>query len=349
MKMSKTLRVMGFVMAIVLAMGVGSVQAQEKCAPKVDNFILFVDQSGSMYMTFEGKDIYRGTQNLKIKLAKQLLMEMNEIIPALSYKGGLDLFAPFQQLLAPAPYDRAQMGKALQSIKDNQEIFGRLTPMGPGIVDLDPVLAKLTGKTAIILVSDGAANLGADPVAEAKTLRSKYGQACFHIISFADEPKGKKILEDIAKLDSCTVFAQGSNLLSDKAAMKKFVMDVFCGAPVVAAKEEAMILRGINFDFDKYNIKPQFEAVLNEAAATLMKRPEIKIVIEGHTDSIGSVEYNQKLSERRAKSVYDYFLKKGVSASRMKTIGYGKSRPKADNATEEGRAINRRVELKVMQ
>jgi OOP family OmpA-OmpF porin len=86
---------------------------------------------------------------------------------------------------------------------------------------------------------------------------------------------------------------------------------------------------------------------LDEAVEILKKHPEIKIVIEGHTDSIGTIPYNQKLSERRAKAVYDYFISKGIDPSRMRTVGYGKLRPKADNSTAEGRAINRRVELKV--
>jgi OOP family OmpA-OmpF porin len=124
---------------------------------------------------------------------------------------------------------------------------------------------------------------------------------------------------------------------------------VFCTPKKEVPKEEVVILRGIHFDFDKYNIKPEWRPVLDEAAQILQKRPNIRVMIEGNTDAIGTLEYNQKLSERRAKAVYDYLLTKGVSASRMQTIGYGKTRPKADNSTAEGRAINRRVEFKVMQ
>jgi OmpA-OmpF porin, OOP family len=339
------------VLAVVLGLTVslGLAQAQEKCSPKVDNFVFFVDQSGSMYMTWEGKDVYRGHAFIKERMAKQLLGQMNELIPQLKYNGGLSLFAPFQQLLVPAPYDRAQMGKAITSIKDSQEIFGRLTPMGPGFDSLDPaVLAKLSGKTAVILVTDGMHNLGKDPVAEARALYSKYSNLCIHIVSFADQPAGKKILEDINKLNACSILVSGPELLQNRAALEKFVMDVFC-APLTKAKEEVLILRGIHFDFDKAIIKPEWKVVLDEGASTLMKRPEVSVVIEGHCDGIGSVPYNQKLSERRARAVYDYFVKKGVKKNRMQTIGYGKSRPKADNATDEGRAINRRVELKVVQ
>lgn len=344
MKKSRRFHVFVLILALIFTMGLGVANAQKKCGPKVDNFILFVDQSGSMYMTNESM------KRVKMGMAKELLLGMNELIPQLSYKGGVVLFAPFQQLLAPTPFDRAQVSKAINTIKNEQDIFGRLTPMGPGLMGLDPVMSGLSGKTAVIIFSDGMANLGSDPVAEAKNLRSKYPNLCFHIVSFAEpaDAKGKKILEAISKMDGCSIMVDGPALLKDKAALAKFVDDVFC-APVAEAKEEAMILRGINFDFDKSDIKPEFRPVLDEAVATLQKKANVNVIIEGHTDAIGSDAYNMKLSERRAKAVHGYFLKKGLAAGRMKTIGYGESKPKADNATEQGRAINRRVELKVVQ
>ena len=76
--------------------------------------------------------------------------------------------------------------------------------------------------------------------------------------------------------------------------------------------------------------------------------PGLKVQIEGHTDSIGSKEYNQKLSDRRAQAVKEYMVNKGVSASRMTTKGMGESDPIADNHTEEGRAYNRRVEYEII-
>jgi OOP family OmpA-OmpF porin len=114
-----------------------------------------------------------------------------------------------------------------------------------------------------------------------------------------------------------------------------------------------IILRGINFDFNKYNIKPEFAPVLDEAAQILKDNPDVRVTIEGHTDSIGSVAYNQRLSERRAAAVKRYLVSRGIEASRLETVGYGKSRPIADNKkpngrdNPEGRAMNRRAELKV--
>ena len=108
----------------------------------------------------------------------------------------------------------------------------------------------------------------------------------------------------------------------------------------------------MNFDYDKSNIKAEFAPVLDEAAQTLQDNPEVNILIEGHTDSIGSDAYNQRLSERRAQAVKAYLVSKGVAASRLTTEGKGESEPIADNTKNgrdnpEGRAMNRRAELKV--
>ena len=105
------------------------------------------------------------------------------------------------------------------------------------------------------------------------------------------------------------------------------------------------MLRGVHFDFNKYNIRPGDAAVLDEAAATLKANPNVTVNVNGYCDAIGSVEYNLKLSDRRANSVVDYLVKAGIPESRLIPHGYGKSDFVATNDTAEGRAQNRRVEL----
>jgi len=100
------------------------------------------------------------------------------------------------------------------------------------------------------------------------------------------------------------------------------------------------------FDFDKATLKPAGKQRIDEDVIRPMKEhPELRALVEGHTDSIGSEAYNQKLSERRANAVRDYMEEQGISASRITTKGWGKSKPVADNRTKEGRAKNRRVEI----
>jgi outer membrane protein OmpA-like peptidoglycan-associated protein/outer membrane scaffolding protein for murein synthesis (MipA/OmpV family) len=103
----------------------------------------------------------------------------------------------------------------------------------------------------------------------------------------------------------------------------------------------------INFDFDKADIKPEFKPELDKAAEFIRKYPDVpQIVIEGHTDSRGREAYNQKLSERRAQAVRQYLVDNySIEAERLVAVGRGESMPVADNATEEGRARNRRVEI----
>ena len=110
---------------------------------------------------------------------------------------------------------------------------------------------------------------------------------------------------------------------------------------------DTIVLKGVNFQFNKDTLTLNAKNILNDVAAALDARKDIKVEIDGHTDSKGSDAYNQKLSERRAASVKRYLISRGVAADRMSSKGFGESQPIADNNTDEGREINRRVELKV--
>jgi len=103
------------------------------------------------------------------------------------------------------------------------------------------------------------------------------------------------------------------------------------------------------FDFNKYQIKTAFYPHLDEIVTVLKQNPDMVVEIQGHTDNVGSEAYNRKLSENRAKAVRNYLIKKGLSDQRLIAVGFGKSRPKTTNRTEEGRALNRRVELLPVQ
>ncbi|MES0873063.1 OmpA family protein [Sinimarinibacterium thermocellulolyticum] len=113
------------------------------------------------------------------------------------------------------------------------------------------------------------------------------------------------------------------------------------------ALEGRFILRGVNFEFDSDRLTPEARLILNDVAGTLKAYPNINVDVEGHTDWIGTEAYNLGLSERRANAVKRYLVDQGVPASRMQPVGYGESQPIASNETEEGRSLNRRVELKV--
>ena len=101
----------------------------------------------------------------------------------------------------------------------------------------------------------------------------------------------------------------------------------------------------VSFDFDKADIRPSFRASLDKLARVISKYDRTVVHIVGHTDAIGSQQYNQQLSERRARSVEAYLLSRGVAGSRLESWGLGEDEPRADNETEAGRQLNRRVEI----
>lgn len=104
---------------------------------------------------------------------------------------------------------------------------------------------------------------------------------------------------------------------------------------------------GVTFAVDSTTISPAFQKTLDEIAISLKQYPDSLIDVYGHTDSTGSDAYNQSLSERRAKAVADYLAMRGVSSSRIRSQGFGEQYPVASNDTAEGRALNRRVEIKI--
>lgn len=120
-------------------------------------------------------------------------------------------------------------------------------------------------------------------------------------------------------------------------------------APPAEAVQERIVLRGVNFDFDKSEIRPDASVILDEAASLLSGKPDVKIRVEGHTDATGPEAYNQGLSERRADSVRKFLVEKGIGEPRLTSVGFGESNPIAPNDTREGRALNRRVELQVLE
>lgn len=101
----------------------------------------------------------------------------------------------------------------------------------------------------------------------------------------------------------------------------------------------------INFDFDKADIKPESQPIIEQIVKLLKNNPNLNLTVEGHTDNIGTPVYNKQLSEARAKSVVAALTAQGIATSRLKAAGYGQEKPIADNSSDSGRAQNRRVEL----
>jgi OOP family OmpA-OmpF porin len=162
---------------------------------------------------------------------------------------------------------------------------------------------------------------------------------------------GDGVADDMDKCPNtpkgATVDAKGCPLDSDGDGVYDYLdkcPNTPKGAPVDA--RGCWVLKGVKFDTAKWDIKPEGYGVINEAVDTLKTNPSLKLEVQGHTDNRGAAGYNQDLSEKRAKAVMNYMLEKGIANARLTFVGYGFSKPATSNATAEGRALNRRVELK---
>lgn len=362
MKVSKIL----VLSLLLLVLGAANAMATGNFVPKVDNFFIVVDRSGSM------DEVYVGTSERKIVLAKSILERMNAMIPELGYKGALSTAAYAQGILPLETYASSSYGAGIAKVPTL--IGSNPTPLGDGLLALEPALSSAVGRNAVIILSDGQENAGDGSLEAATTLSEKYG-VCFHTISFADTVDGNQaLLDSITALKGCGVGASAAQL-ADDAALQQFVKDVFYDAssdPCAldddgdgvgncedkcpdTPKELAVDATGcpipvkmkleVHFDFDKAVIKPEFHQELADFAEFMKQYPGVKVEIDGHTDSIGSDAYNQKLSQRRANSVREYLIQHfNMDASLLKAVGMGETKPIADNGSEAGRAQNRRIE-----
>jgi len=170
-------------------------------------------------------------------------------------------------------------------------------------------------------------------------------------------PAGRKVNADGCELDSdgdgvvdgvdaCpTVPAQTADGCPPPAPVAAPAPVVVPVAVPAAALPATLVLTGVTFDNDQATLRPDAIAILDRAAVTLQQWGNIKVEVAGYTDSWSDDDHNLKLSQSRAEAVRDYLIAKGVAADRLSARGYGESHPIADNATEMGRAQNRRVEL----
>jgi len=307
---------------------------------KVDNFLVLLDASSTMSENTE--------KNLvKLPLAKNLLKCMNETIPDISLNGGLRAFGPYYLdkglIYGITGYTKAGLNDTIVSVDKT----GGTTPIGESIKWARKDLKDTTGKTAVILFSDGLNSMTGDPVAEAAGMKEEYGSnICIYTVLFGEDPAGKANMDGIAKAGECGFATDADALLADNA-MTDFVTRVFLAKGV--QRVQVSITLHVEFDFDKDSIRPEYDSDIMKVANFLKEYPDTTVVLEGHTDSKGSEEYNLDLSKKRAESVKKYLVDKfGILASRISTRGFGESQPVATNETEEGRQQNRRVVANIM-
>ncbi|HIW00814.1 MAG TPA: OmpA family protein [Candidatus Desulfovibrio intestinipullorum] len=329
----KTLRFLLLAAVLVLSYTVSAAAAPVDCTKKIESFDFVVDYSGSMMMK------NAKLKKAKIQVAKDVMHRINDAIPNQTFNGGLHTISPNGTLYAQGPWDRVSMHKAIDKLKSGFSVFGRMTYMGDSLNKYESFLSSMQRDAALILFSDGANNQGVDFVETARQIYASQRNLTIHVVSFADTPEGEANLKAIAAMNPQAQYVRAEDLATDDAALESFVIAVYCGKT-----ETVIVLRGVNFAFDSYQLDAKAQGILDEAAELIKQNPGKNVVLTGWTDSKGSNAYNARLSQNRANSVKAYLAEQGVPGSRIKALGKGKSF-KYDNSTEEGRYMNRRTEI----
>ncbi|MFW5442703.1 MAG: OmpA family protein [Methylococcaceae bacterium] len=351
---------------------------------KTDTFLVINDSSSSMNEIYLKKDLL-GLSNLnysKHAVEKELIMRMNNTIPIMPLSSGLRSFGfgscvswEYTHLnQAIQSHSRQEYDKAIYSM----ECAGGGTPIKSAINSAQIDLQSAPGKIAVILFSDGHPYNA--PINAVSALQEKYAdRLCLYTVWVGNEKEtaGQATLNQLSETANCG-FSTTVHEIASKEGMADFVTKVFFEKSHVVIKsiegdadqdgvldsqdrcpgtlrgasvnqQGCWIIRGINFDTDKSNIKSIYYAELNNVAAVINNNPGLKIEIQGHTDNQGSANYNAALSLRRAQAVKNYLDTKINNSTSLTAKGFGLSMPTATNDTAAGRSQNRRVQLKVLR
>jgi OOP family OmpA-OmpF porin len=346
---------------IVKQVPVQRIRMVKEVVKTADNFIVLFDASGSM------QDLYKDTGMKKIDLAEAMFKERAARVPELDWNAGLYLYTPWKSFYEMQPFDKAKFGAAVDELaayKPSLSYKNQPTPLGNAIKNLDPILAKLSGKTAVFIFSDGQFTLSQPkiwPVPAAKEIVSKYNNVNFYIISSAQTPKSKKLVNDLAAVNPGSRVVTFDAMLSRPEYMTGAIYVVRDRALVetqLISKVVGVELDSILFDYNKADIRPEYHDKLDALAKFLEKNPDTYALIEGFADSTGDPTYNLDLSRRRAESVRNYLMEKeifsaaeanvsAIAEKRLVTVWYGPVVPEGSNETAEGRQLNRRVRISI--
>ena len=326
------------------------IRVEEVFEKTADNFIIMFDASGSM------GEKYKDTGMSKFAIAKKILGERGPMVPDLGYKSGLYLYTPWKPYSEMQPYSSASMEAAIQqlpTVRTAGTYVGQPTPLGRGFVNLNPILSSLSGKTVVFVFSDGSYTFKPDriyPTEAAKELAMKY-DVCFNVISSAQTEKQLKTVADIAAVNECSRVVSFDRFIEDP---NYFVGALFVVKTnkitdtIISEKLAGFSIKDIRFKFDKVDVRPEFYGELEALAKFLNEHPKTTALIQGFTDNAGRQEYNLNLSRRRAVNIGQYLTTVlNIPPNRYILEWYGPANPIASNDTEEGRQLNRRVEIDI--
>lgn len=337
----------------------------------VKQLALAMDSSGTMdwYDTFSGE--------------KALFESLVASLPDGDYAVSSVVFGGHErERHTLAPFDR---GALIQHAHD-ASYLGEGTPIADVFDEIREEGAATPGRTAIVLLSDGAATNAAGHDVEPETViaaatalaQSRGGEACFHTIHVGDDKAGAAMLEQIAAVTDCGSSASADGL-RDASSIQAFTRTALLGAapvppapPVLDSDGDGVldtadecpgtpkgasvdargcwVVRGLTFAPGSAEIQAAGRQRLDsEVVPVLESNPSVRVRVDGHTDSSGSAGLNQRLSDQRAEAVLEYLVAEGIAADRLESKGFGEDQPLVPNDSKENMRENRRTEITVIR
>jgi OmpA-OmpF porin, OOP family len=319
---------------------INNVVVEDQLVRVADNAVFLVDTSSSMNDEFED----RGAT--KLELAVAAFKERNSYFPEIGHNFGIYQYTPWKVIYPMQTYDRAKVAAALDDLPAKGS---GPTPLAKGIEGAEEIIKGLSGRTVLFLMYDGDYT-GPDPnPALWRTI--KENDVCLVMISSASDEENERLQDSISRLNSCSRLIPLNYYLDRPEYMAGALFDVRATENIVTTTEKRAVgvkVDPIQFGFDKTELNGEDKAELDQLGEFMADKPNSYAVIAGYTDNVGVEDYNEHLSETRARMVAAYLTAEhGIDPSRMVLHWHGSDNPVASNSTEEGRAKNRRVEVAI--
>jgi OOP family OmpA-OmpF porin len=337
---------------------------------KTNNFEVIMDTSASMEEPYQWNHFAYTSpmKTSKIEYEQHLVRLFNDTIPNLKLTAGLRDFAGERLLTRPfmtklwygmAPYVKEDLGKSIFEINT----YGVESPLDLALDAATADLKPLAGKSAVIIFSDGLEM--ANAVASAQAMKAALqDRVCIYAVLIGTDVKtvdnpqgeGKALLDKVVKAGQCGFMVEGKDV-ETAAGMANFVEKIFLGPAAAAAAVVAPLLPpgveaqldSVYFDYDKYNVKPEFKDAVKKNADYLKANAAKNVLIAGNCDERGTNEYNMALGQRRADSAAKALKAAGVDAKRIKTVSYGEEKPVCKESVESCWSKNRNASFYVLK